>query len=235
MREGYPGRKGRSSWPVECMGHDTLSRKRFTLHTFTPRAPPPWRDPNGFATDGPRPRGLRRPAALRERGGVALHAHQRAGAGRVRAGRAGGVGRTPARRQPGRSVWPCSARWPAGCWCTTGSPGSVHRSGDRRAGSHSAARDVPGAEAMVGRVQEGGDALVRLNDAFLPDAVLLDVPAAWWCPTPSWSCTGATGPRERATARRLPAHLRPARGQRPGVGGRGLRREPRRPAPWWCR
>ena len=30
---------------------------------------------------------------------------------------------------------------------------------------------------MVGRVQEGGDALVRLNDAFFPDAVLLDVPA----------------------------------------------------------
>ena len=30
---------------------------------------------------------------------------------------------------------------------------------------------------MLGRVQEGGDALVRLNDAFLPDAVLVDVPA----------------------------------------------------------
>jgi Fe-S cluster assembly protein SufD len=32
------------------------------------------------------------------------------------------------------------------------------------------------ARAMVGSVQEGGDALVRLNDAFHPDAVLLDVP-----------------------------------------------------------
>lgn len=37
--------------------------------------------------------------------------------------------------------------------------------------------DVPGAESMVGSVLDGGDALVRLNDAFLPDVVLIDVPA----------------------------------------------------------
>ena len=37
---------------------------------------------------------------------------------------------------------------------------------------------------MVGGVQSGGDALVRLNDAFLPDAVLVDVPAGVVVPDP---------------------------------------------------
>jgi Fe-S cluster assembly protein SufD len=37
--------------------------------------------------------------------------------------------------------------------------------------------DVPGAESMVGSVLVGGDALVRLNDASFPDAVVIDVPA----------------------------------------------------------
>ena len=30
---------------------------------------------------------------------------------------------------------------------------------------------------MLGSVQQGGDALVRLNDAFAPDPVFVDVPA----------------------------------------------------------
>jgi Fe-S cluster assembly protein SufD len=46
------------------------------------------------------------------------------------------------------------------------------------------AADVPGGQAMVGSVQEGGDALVRLNDAFAPDAVLIDVPAGVVVPDP---------------------------------------------------
>jgi Fe-S cluster assembly protein SufD len=37
--------------------------------------------------------------------------------------------------------------------------------------------DTAGGREMVGGVQVGGDALVLLNDAFLPDAVLIDVPA----------------------------------------------------------
>jgi len=37
--------------------------------------------------------------------------------------------------------------------------------------------DVVGSESMVGDVQVGGDALVLLNDAFVPDVVLVDVPA----------------------------------------------------------
>ncbi len=38
------------------------------------------------------------------------------------------------------------------------------------------ADDVPGAAESLGSVQEGGDALVRLNDAFAPDPVFVDVP-----------------------------------------------------------
>jgi Fe-S cluster assembly protein SufD len=63
------------------------------------------------------------------------------------------------------------------------------------------AAEVPGAQSMVGSVQVGGDALVRLNDAFAPDAVLIDVPAGTEVPDPilivHW-CDGgpaaATGP-----------------------------------------
>ncbi len=39
------------------------------------------------------------------------------------------------------------------------------------------ADSVPGAADMLGSVQQGGDALVRLNDAFAPDPVFVDVPA----------------------------------------------------------
>jgi Fe-S cluster assembly protein SufD len=44
--------------------------------------------------------------------------------------------------------------------------------------------EVTAAEAMVGSVQDGGDALVRLNDAYHPDAVLLDVPDGVTVPLP---------------------------------------------------
>jgi Fe-S cluster assembly protein SufD len=63
------------------------------------------------------------------------------------------------------------------------------------------AGDVPGAESMLGSVQVGGDALVRLNDAFAPDAVLVDVPAGvempdpilivHWCDAGTATATGA--------------------------------------------
>ena len=46
------------------------------------------------------------------------------------------------------------------------------------------ADDVAGAQSMLGSVQVGGDALVRLNDAFAPDAVLVDVPAGVEVPDP---------------------------------------------------
>ena len=39
------------------------------------------------------------------------------------------------------------------------------------------AEDVPGSSDMLGSVQQGGDALVRLNDAFAPAPVFVDVPA----------------------------------------------------------
>ncbi len=38
------------------------------------------------------------------------------------------------------------------------------------------AADVPESSTMLGAVQAGGDALVRLNDAFAPDPVFVDVP-----------------------------------------------------------
>jgi Fe-S cluster assembly protein SufD len=44
--------------------------------------------------------------------------------------------------------------------------------------------EVPDAQAIVGSVQEGGDALVRLNDAFFPEAVVLDVAAGADVPSP---------------------------------------------------
>jgi Fe-S cluster assembly protein SufD len=39
------------------------------------------------------------------------------------------------------------------------------------------ADEVPASSAMLGFAQQGGDALVRLNDAFAPDPVFIDVPA----------------------------------------------------------
>jgi Fe-S cluster assembly protein SufD len=50
--------------------------------------------------------------------------------------------------------------------------------------SFGGANDTAGGPTMVGGVQSGGDALVRLNDAFLPDAVLIDVPAGVVVPHP---------------------------------------------------
>jgi Fe-S cluster assembly protein SufD len=56
---------------------------------------------------------------------------------------------------------------------------------------------VPGAQSMLGSVQVGGDALVRLNDAFAPDAVLIDVPAGVVVPDPilivHWCDAGEDG------------------------------------------
>jgi Fe-S cluster assembly protein SufD len=49
--------------------------------------------------------------------------------------------------------------------------------GDPAAGfAFGRAEDVPGSPDLLGSVQEGGDALVRLNDAFAPDPVFVDVP-----------------------------------------------------------
>jgi Fe-S cluster assembly protein SufD len=67
-------------------------------------------------------------------------------------------------------------------------------------------QDVAGGSAMVGSVQEGGDALVRLNDAFVADPVLIDVPAGvvvpdpvlivhWCAPAASASLAAAMLPR----------------------------------------
>ena len=74
------------------------------------------------------------------------------------------------------------------------------------------ADDVPGGQSMLGSVQRGGDALVRLNDAFLPDPILIDVPAGVVVPDPilivHWCDSGETAVHRLG---RLPAYLRPSR------------------------
>ena len=57
-----------------------------------------------------------------------------------------------------------------------GRPGPFVR-GVAGAFAFGSAADTAGAREMLGAVQRGGDALVRLNDAFAPDAVFVDVPA----------------------------------------------------------
>jgi Fe-S cluster assembly protein SufD len=55
---------------------------------------------------------------------------------------------------------------------------------DRAGFTFGGADAVDGAAAMVGRVQVEGDALVRLNDAFARDVILVDVPAGVVVPHP---------------------------------------------------
>jgi Fe-S cluster assembly protein SufD len=57
-----------------------------------------------------------------------------------------------------------------------GRPGTFTRTGPDDGCSFGGTGAVAGAQSMVGHVQQDGDALVRLNDAFLPDAVCVDVP-----------------------------------------------------------
>ena len=57
-----------------------------------------------------------------------------------------------------------------------------------------------GSADLLGSVQQGGDALVRLNDAFAPDAVVVDVPAGPGWPGRCSSCTGVT-PRASRSSR----------------------------------
>jgi Fe-S cluster assembly protein SufD len=57
-----------------------------------------------------------------------------------------------------------------------GRPASFETFDRDRAFSFGGVEEVAGAVNMVGAVQQGGDALVRLNDAFMSDAVLIDVP-----------------------------------------------------------
>lgn len=65
-----------------------------------------------------------------------------------------------------------------------GQPGDFESDGEHPDFGFGGTADVADAEHMVGHVQVGGDALVRLNDAFFPDAVLIDVPAGVVVPHP---------------------------------------------------
>jgi Fe-S cluster assembly protein SufD len=59
--------------------------------------------------------------------------------------------------------------------------------------------DSAGGSEMVGGVQVGGDTLVLLNDAFLPDAVLIDVAAGVVIPDPILVVHWCAGPDDPAT------------------------------------
>jgi Fe-S cluster assembly protein SufD len=80
-----------------------------------------------------------------------------------------------------------------------GRPDTFVASADAAGISFGGAGDVGAAAAMLGSVQDGGDALVRLNDAFAPDAVFVDVPAGVAVDAPllvvHWCDAGAAFPR----------------------------------------
>lgn len=67
------------------------------------------------------------------------------------------------------------------------------------------AEDVPGSAESLGSVQQGGDALVRLNDAFAPDPVFVDVPEGGHVEAPvlivHWCDSAAAFPRTSVRAR----------------------------------
>jgi Fe-S cluster assembly protein SufD len=67
------------------------------------------------------------------------------------------------------------------------------------------AEDVPGSAESLGSVQQGGDALVRLNDAFAPDPVFVDVPEGVHVEAPvlivHWCDSAAAFPRTSVRAR----------------------------------
>jgi Fe-S cluster assembly protein SufD len=65
-----------------------------------------------------------------------------------------------------------------------GQPGPFGVSGDDALFGFGRTADVPDAADLLGSVQVGGDALVRLNDAFMPDAAIVDVPAGVLVPHP---------------------------------------------------
>ena len=67
------------------------------------------------------------------------------------------------------------------------------------------ADEVPGSAETLGSVQQGGDALVRLNDAFAPDPVFVDVPEGVHVEAPvlivHWCDSASAFPRSSVRAR----------------------------------
>lgn len=73
--------------------------------------------------------------------------------------------------RPAASVLVLGGRAVPTTWRTAGGDGEAAVFGFGPAGQ------IAGATDMLGSVQSGGDALVRLSDAFAPDPIFLDVPA----------------------------------------------------------
>jgi Fe-S cluster assembly protein SufD len=94
-----------------------------------------------------------------------------------------------------------------------GHPGvfSAASDGIGQAFAFGGAEMVEGGPTMVGSVQHGGDAMVQLNNAFAPDAVLIDVPKGAVVPHPilivHWCESGAGSDRARAAFPRTSVRL----------------------------
>ncbi len=168
-----------SRGPVECMGHiGNPERGLDPAHLHRRGVRGPGRTGLAPRAAGRRLRGLRLdPAALGERGGLALHAHRRPGPRRFRP-----AGPTTGRPRAGDQLLAAltTALGPvAGSVLVhNGRAGTFTMAGPAERGlAFGRADDVAGSSDMLGSVQQGGDALVRLNDAFVPDPVFVDVPA----------------------------------------------------------
>jgi Fe-S cluster assembly protein SufD len=90
-----------------------------------------------------------------------------------------------------------------------GRPGAFGGSGSDGTFAFGGTTHVADAAGLLGSVQVGGDALVRLNDAFLPDAAIVDVPGGVVVPYPilivHW-CDGSGSAAFPRTAIRLGAN-----------------------------
>ena len=112
-----------------------------------------------------------------------------------------------------------------------GHPGEYTPSG-RVAFAFGGAGSVATSPELLGSVQQGGDALVRLNDAFHSDAVFVDVPAGASVEEPilvvHW-CDAAAAAILPRTAVRAGAGARASRWSRSSPG------RTRASSRWWCR
>ena len=226
--------------PVECMGRTSHPKEdsEAPAHLQRRGVRGPGRAGLAPRAAGRRLRGLRvDPAALRERGGLALHTDRRPRPRRLRARhgptgrrRAGIGGRGPA----DGAAAPRSARRPGACWCTTGDPAvrDDAGAGPRRASPSAAADGVPAAPTMLGLGAAGrrraGPAQRRLH------------PRRRVRRRAGRRDGGRPGARRPLVRRRGAASFpRTVRARRRGgarLRGRGLRRAPTaRTARWWCR
>ena len=201
-RRRLTGPVGAGRRPVECMGRLPHSHPDEREVRSCPRSPPrhlpAWPGPTGSVSRRARgfgpsrrllcPRRARRSGVTRRStvststsSGPSLPGDVESDASAIRAG--GALWRSSPRpwgRWPGAS----SSRtdgWPSSTWKTA--PGERLAVGP--------AQDVAASSDMLGSVLDGGDALVRLNDAFTPEPLFVDIPTGSASTARSSSSIGA--------------------------------------------